>query len=193
MREGGLSCIFEVDKILSQKSCVFFVDFGTLLGFVRNGKPLSWDYDIDFGICIDDQFQWDDLYKAMTENGFQLARQFSFQNVITEQTYRKNNVFVDFFNHFTDSNNSYYYIYYKEQDYNYKDENSLHARMTKTIRITGSQKIAVEGGYVHVPNEYESYLADVYGEDWRVPNPNWNADHMTNITKMNDFGIMEEF
>jgi hypothetical protein len=44
-----------------------------------------------------------------------------------------------------------------------------------------------------VPNEFELYLADVYGDDWRVPNPNWSADNMPNIIKLEQFGVLKEF
>lgn len=193
MKADGLSTIFEIDKLLSQKNAVFFVDFGTLLGFVRNRKPLSWDYDIDFGICFNDLFQWEDLGKAMKTSGFQLEKQFTYNGTITEQTFRRNNIYIDFFSHFIDDDSSYYYVYYAEKDYPYKDKSQLHARITRTVIITGTKEFEVDGGYIHVPVEYESYLADVYGENWRIPNPNWVFELKPNVTKMNGFGVLEEF
>ena len=193
MKTEGRSYIFEIDRLLANSNCIYFVDFGTLLGFIRKGKPLSWDYDIDFGICLSECFQWTDLEKVLRDDGFQLVRQFSYHDIITEQTYRKNNLFVDFFSHFTELDSSHYYIYYEEKNYQYKDEMFRHARVTKTVKITDNILYEVDGGKIHVPKEYEQYLEDVYGHDWRIPNPNWTVGSMPNITKMNDFGIMKEF
>ena len=193
MKTNGTACIFEIDRILSNANCVFFVDFGTLLGFIRDGKPLSWDYDIDYGICLSESFNWDDLRQIMNSHGFRLIKQFSYHSVVTEQTYRRNNIFVDFFSHFTEGDYSYYYIYYPEKDYQYEDKNHLHTRMTKTVRISDSRHYDVKGGSIHVPIEYESYLADVYGDDWKIPNPNWTPGLRPNITKLKDLGVLSEF
>lgn len=193
MKAGGLSCIFEIDKLLSDLNCTFFVDFGTLLGFIRNGKLLSWDYDIDFGICLNKNFQWKDLEEVMNRAEFQLVRQFSYHETITEQTYRKSNIYIDFFSHVIESDRSYYYVYYEEKDYQYDNPMYRHARVTTTVKITSNITYEVDGGLVHVPREYEKYLEDVYGTDWKIPNPNWTAGLLPNIEKMKDLGVMNEF
>lgn len=40
----------ETHKILEEHGVEYFLDYGTLLGFVRDGGPLPWDYDLDIGI-----------------------------------------------------------------------------------------------------------------------------------------------
>ena len=42
-------------KLASQKfGFTFFLDYGTLLGCLRNGKRIPWDIDIDIGIFCSD-------------------------------------------------------------------------------------------------------------------------------------------
>ena len=193
MKKRGLSSLFSIQTALEKEELLFFVDFGTLLGFVREGKPLSWDYDMDFGLLIDDDQKWDILNKAMNNIGFEQIKQFSYKKVITEKTYRKDDVYVDFFRHFSLGDTSCYYVYYAEKDYEYKDENQLHARMTKTVKISGTKELEVEDGKVYVPNEYIKYLEDVFGADWKVPNPNWTAKPTDNIFYLEEFGVLEEY
>lgn len=193
IRKNGVKSIFEIDRVLSDNGFVHFVDFGTLLGFVRSGSPMKWDYDIDFGLCVDDDFQWSELGSILSGIGYKLKRQFSYQGTITEQTYAKDNVYVDFFSHRKNGNTSYYYIYFKDENYEYQSDRIMHARMTTTIAISGNVALEVKGGSVYVPKEYEQYLEDVYGNDWRVPQPNWIGPPRENVKMLDGFGEMTEF
>lgn len=44
--EGAL---FKVTKILTEKKIIWWIDHGTLLGYVRDGEPIEWDRDFDLG------------------------------------------------------------------------------------------------------------------------------------------------
>lgn len=193
MKVDGLRTIFEIDNLLGNEKCLCFVNFGTLLGFVRNGQPLPWDFDVDFGVEINDSFHWKDLQDCVCRIGFRLERQFTFKGVITEQTYGRNGVSVDFFNTFSDAKNSFYYVYYRKNDFEYENRQHLHARLTKTIHVQETIPFNVEGGIVHVPKDYEQYLEDVYGKDWRIPNPHWEVIPMPNIVYLDELGEVEEF
>lgn len=193
VKENGLTCIFEIDDLLAKSGYNAFVDFGSLLGFVRSGKPLSWDYDIDFGLCVDEYFSWDDLQEKLQSIGFKLIKQFSYSGIITEQTYIRGNICVDFFAHFSSNEESVYYVYYSEEGYTYENNSLRHARTTTTVKITNTKQLAVQNGFVHVPNDVEQYLADVYGENWRTPIPNWEPKERDNIRKMEEFGYYTEF
>ena len=193
MINNGEDCIAQVETVLKKTDIIFFTDFGTLLGFVREGKTLSWDYDIDYGIIIKSDGQWNDLHKAMSGIGFKLIKQFSYKGVVTEKTYGRGNIYIDFFRHFVSEKDSHYYVYYTKQGYSYQSDNMMHVRMTTTVRITETKEFDVDNGTVSVPLEYEKYLEDVFGEDWRIPNPNWVASAKDNITFLDGFGLLLEY
>ena len=45
---------------------------------------------------------------------------------------------------------------------------------------------------VHVPNEPEKYLASIYTENWRVPDPNWKSELGPSWNELqNKFAIVE--
>lgn len=193
LKKLGIESINEIDTALSSNCSVFYVDFGTLLGIIREGHLISWDDDIDFGIHITDCFTWEDLKELLNGLHFSLVKQFRYNGAITEQTYYRNGLFIDFFNHFSDDDRSFYYVYYKKNDYEYDDENLLHARVTYTRKIQNNKLLEFDGGKVHVPENPEDYLEDVYGADWKIPKKDWNPDSMKNIEWLEEFGMLETF
>lgn len=50
--ERWLESLLEVDCLLKKKSINYFLDTGTLLGAVRDGKFIPWDGDIDLGVVL---------------------------------------------------------------------------------------------------------------------------------------------
>lgn len=195
LNENGLQLVMDIDHALEKTNACFFADGGTLLGLVRDGKLIKWDLDVDYGIYITPDFSWKDLEKSLNEIGFVLDHQFRFKNEITEQTYRKGFASVDFFNHFNDETNTYFYAYYSKQGYKYDELNKVHVQLFKTRLISGTKPLSINGCRVHVPIEAERYLEDLYSNTWRIPNPNWEQGSGPACIEMGDseFGFSESF
>lgn len=190
----GLSVIKEIDQYINASGIECFVDSGTLLGTVRERKLLSWDYDIDFGIFLTKKHGWDYFETCMTQIGYKKVKQFIYNNDITEQTYKKADILVDFFNHYSDENHSYYYAYIWKQGFLYANLNYMHALRYKTVKITGLKMAKLDSISVHIPKEAEQYLSALYGEDWRIPNPDWKEDGLLPTCEfLEGFGICEKF
>ncbi len=192
MKSSGADEVFLIDQHLNGKCPCYFVDFGTLLGLVRGGELLSWDYDIDFGLVINERFTWADLEKAMKEIGYRLDHQFRHEGIVTEQTYRKSNILVDFFDHFPcGEDKTGYYVYVTEPNYEYEFPNQLHARYYTTVKIAESKELLLPGGMIHIPDNAEEYLECVYGQTWKTPNPNWTENDCPAFRKVDGFGVLE--
>ncbi|MGT2754018.1 LicD family protein [Streptococcus ovis] len=176
IQHTGIETIQEIEEALSSKGATFFLGNGSLLGIVRDGEMIKWDHDIDYGIYIDEQFGWETLESSLRNLGFSKYKEFYFENeLLTEQTYRRNNTYVDFFRHFETEDETYFYSYYKIMGEEYASENEQSVRTFNTVKLSGSQVMLIDGKQFHVPNEYEEYLAGLYTSTWRVPNPNWVA------------------
>lgn len=187
----GMQSIFDIDNALGKEKCFFFVAFGTLLGFVRDGGITPWDLDVDFGIHITDDFQWKDLQETMDAIDFKLYRQFSYGGEITEQAYIRNNVSVDFFAFYDRNDTSYCYDYYRIKDYDYKNENDWHTHINLFSKIDETAIIAVKGGKVHAPKNYEEFLKSAYTDNWRVPDPNWSSYNAPNTQTLDELGTAD--
>ena len=175
LQNEGFEYLKKIEEALGKANARFFVNFGSLLGLLRSGEFISWDNDIDYGIYIDDSFTWEDLGKTMNSIGMTLARQFSHDGMITEQTYKTDKLTVDFFAHSEDDDNSFEYVYFKKKDYDYESLDDAHVCRLKMYKFPGitRRKIANKDIEISVPVDAEEYLASIYREDWMVPNPNW--------------------
>lgn len=172
----GIETIQEVDEILAKHGATFFLGNGSLLGIARDGMLIQWDYDIDYGIFIDESFSWLDLEKLLTEIGFKKYKEFYFEGkLLTEQTYIRNNIHIDFFRHFHNDDETLFYSYYTTDGQDYVSNNEQSVRTFNTVKVTGAKIINVGENQFHVPKEYEEYLSGLYTPSWRIPNPNWVA------------------
>lgn len=53
-RRRQLKLLDELDRICKKHSLTYWLDFGTLLGAVRDGKFITWDDDLDISMPIED-------------------------------------------------------------------------------------------------------------------------------------------
>lgn len=65
LREKGINDFFKVTSILKDNHVNFWLDFGTLLGAVRNGCPVPWDGEFDISVWDDEininSKMWNDI------------------------------------------------------------------------------------------------------------------------------------
>lgn len=178
LQNEGLQYLSRIEEVLTKENAKYFVNFGSLLGLLRSGNFISWDTDIDFGIYIDKNFSWSDLETAMNQIGMTLARQFSHNGMVTEQTYKTSKLSVDFFVHVEDEQFSYEYGYFWKKDYRYHSLNDAHVCMFKMYKFPGITKVRIKekGIEFSAPVNADKYLASIYTEDWKKPNPNWVAE-----------------
>lgn len=178
LQNEGFNYLANIEAALSENNARFFVNYGSLLGLIRSGEFISWDNDIDYGIYIDDGFSWKDLENTMNTIGMTLARQFSHDGMVTEQTYKTEKMTVDFFSHTEDDNNSYEYVYFTKKDYKYKSTDDAHVCKMKMYKFPGITKAKLKDRNVEfsVPIDADKYLASIYTEDWRTPNPDWVSE-----------------
>lgn len=190
LKKEGLELIDGIEETLKEYGIVYFADFGTLLGIIRDHNFISWDNDIDYGILISDNFDWNLFEKHMNKSEFYKIRQFSLHEKIREQTYRKGDLTVDFFGHKNDEVNGVVYGFYRKNGYIYHSKHDFHVREAKFIKIEKTKREAFLGIEVNVPENAEEYLASVYSENWRIPDPNWTDDakDRKNIEVLQDLG-----
>lgn len=174
LQKNGFNYVKIIEEALDRSGAKFFLDFGSLLGIIRDGSFMSWDMDIDYGIYINADYTWSDLEKTMYNINFSKVRQFTHNGQITEQTYGTGLLTIDFFKHCEDVNNSYEYLYFKKEGFEYKSLFDFHVSKLKLYKFSDIKKITINGVEVSVPNEIDKYLASIYTENWRVPDTNWS-------------------
>lgn len=190
LQHRGIEAIKDVEQLLEKSGFLYFADFGTLLGIVRDGNFISWDNDIDYGIVADNLFTWEKLEKIMNLGGYSKVRQFSLHDTVTEQTYAKNTLTIDFFLHEKEGNDSKVYGYFRRDDFDYKDEAEHHVTKTIYKKVEATKKVPFLGVEVSIPENAESFLESAYSAHWRIPDPNWadKSQKQKNVFLMPDLG-----
>ncbi|MDY6063075.1 MAG: hypothetical protein SPI53_04740 [Erysipelotrichaceae bacterium] len=176
LKNDGLKNIAIIESALSESGVRFFLDFGSLLGIIRDRKFMEWDSDIDYAVYINDEFTWDKLEEILKGCGMKKLKQFRYNDEITEQTYINGKLTIDFFNHTEDEKNSYTYVYFNKKGIKYKNDNEYSVSKLCMYKVKGIKIININETDIHIPDEPEKYLASIYTDGWKIPNPNWVAE-----------------
>ena len=173
LTEQGMQVVEEIENALAGQNVKYFISWGNLLGLVREGHFIKYDNDIDYSIFIDDNFTWEMLEKCMNDAGYKKVRQYSLGGKISEQTYKKGILPVDFFGCRIEGDHTVSYDFFRKDDYTYASKEEMHVLETRYARIDEVKKETYEGVEITVPADPIKYLESVYTENWRVPDPNW--------------------
>ena len=191
LQKKGMHYVVEISEMLRVKNAFYFLDFGTLLGVIRDGNIIPYDRDVDFGIYFSDEFRLNDLDNIMLNMGFKKNKIFYINDEIKEISYSKGIINIDFFCHENKGDFSCTYLFKREVNKIYPTNDSYTVYLMKNGKISGIKNISINGRDVCVPQNSEEYLASVYTEKWRVPNPKWVTEKMhPNIEEIKDlYGI----
>lgn len=165
----------EVLKIIYNselKKYDLWLDFGTLLGFYREKDFINHDLDMDFGIIINDYDDFLEKEKYLIKNGFIRTKEFYYKNRLVELSYSYKGLNVDFI------------VYYKKTDIVESDTiffmtNAL-GKPTRyevynySLPFSELEEHNFKAVEIKVPNNTREYLSKLYGEDFEVPNTNYN-------------------
>ena len=149
-----------------------WLDFGTLLGYYRENDFISHDLDMDFGVQVSSFEEFEVIEKHLINNDFNRTKEFYFNKNLVELSYSYKGLNVDFI------------IYNKENDRVSSDTiffmtNAL-GNPTRCevyhyeIPFSGLKECDFKGMKVKVPDNTQEYLRTLYGEDFEVPNTNYN-------------------
>ena len=149
-----------------------WLDFGTLLGFYRENDFINHDLDMDFGIIINDYDDFLEKEKYLIKKGFSRTKEFYYKNRLVELSYSYKGLNVDFI------------VYRRKVDVIESDTiffmtNAL-GKPTRyevynySLPFSELEEHDFKAVEIKVPNNAREYLSKLYGEDFEVPNTNYN-------------------
>lgn len=167
---------------LNAEHIIFWLDFGTLLGYYREHDFIPYDMDLDVGAFLKDQSNIQDL---LLKHGFTLVRQFKVvgDNGM-EECYRYKHTTIDVFYYREDGDNIYCNSFGPAipGKFQYKRPSPI---MVKRIDLpnNGFKQVEYKNSKVYIPQNPQKYLSMHYGKDFMVPNPDFDyKKEATNIT-----------
>lgn len=174
LQHNGEQTIKELQNILEKANIVFFFDMGTLLGIVREGRLLGHDLDIDIAISDNNKETINLVRSTLLNSGCRQKFLYIVDGIgIVEESYVINNIKFDINYYKTDQNHSKCYLLYTSHGKKYKDELKLSVVELSCSPIADIEKISFADTKINIPQNAEHYLAERYGENWRIPDKNY--------------------
>lgn len=173
IQKQGFEIIGTLQSVLDQLDITFFFDMGTLLGIVREGKLLGHDLDIDTAVIIEAEDDIQKVTEKLIQNGCVHKYRYIVDGIgIVEDSFNIGGVKFDVNYYQHNGENDICYLGYKKPDQNY-EEGTMNVVSLSCPKIKNVVKIQVNGREINVPVCPEQYLANRYGDNWRVPDKDY--------------------
>ncbi len=166
--DNSLEALLAAKAALEKVGVPWFVSFGTLLGFVRDGDFISYDTDIDLGVWPDAPL--DRIVECMCEHEFVLRPKYlngeaitlsdRVEGAVNVALYFRDKIALDIYVHFPAKN--------KIRSGMMIGPETLWFEVSKFTTEFGH----FLGHQFPMPGDPERYLQENYGE-WRIPDPDY--------------------
>ena len=188
IKKNGMDCLAEIDRGFKAVDCNYWIDFGTLLGFHREGHLLSHDFDIDISIMQDEYT--DGLKNCLKKRGFQLQKEYYAFDKLVEQSWRWKGVYVDLFMYQKKEDKIFPYFFYTDKTV---QESRVQAGIyrfagldARSVFLPPVKPIAKKFGELSlmVPEDTDTHLKTIYGKNYMIPDKDWQSSKSPNIFKV---------
>jgi len=152
--EAAVVNLKDCTKVFNEHGVKSWLQFGTLLGAIRDGCLIPHDKDVDVGVFRKDTMLLVDVFKELCKDyNFEFIRNVCLDSTVSLM---RNDEYIDFYV-FNECAIWYMCVMIPEvcifKDYQLND--------LQTIRFLGMD--------FNVPKDYEDMFVKWYGDDWRVP------------------------
>lgn len=149
-----------------------WADCGTLLGIYRDKSIISHDIDMDFGVLYSQKDELLKLFKILSNQGFRLSRELSFNGIAYEYSMTYKGLNIDFILYDIVDNDlrTYAFSYLS----NMLNEVTNVECFEYNLPYTKLTDINIFNLNVLIPENTEEYLKTLYGDNFMIPVGNYN-------------------
>ena len=180
-------------EVLDKNSIDYWLDYGTLLGFVREGKIIGHDLDLDFGIKPKSGVV---LAKILKKYDCNLIQQIYVEGKLTVDTYKFRGVDFDIF-YYEKRGDKIVNRVWLSNDSSIPQQKAYELGRGKLEDVIFSdietKEIEFYGVKFRAPKDSDRYLKENYGSNYMVPNPNWKHGDETNRVALSNIDFEVKF
>ena len=179
-------------ELITQLTSNYWLINGTLLGIVRDNNQIKWDNEIDVGVFADEICR-EDVIKLFISNNYKLIE----SNDSSDYINFSKDEFIFDINLFR-ATDKYFKSIWELEDFSIKERviNRIiiyvNFLLTTNIKKSESKKkvylgysipkqflfplieVSYKNFKVQLPNNSEKVLEHIYGQNWQIPNKNYN-------------------
>lgn len=187
------------DNALKEINCQYWLEFGTLLGAVREKNFINHDLDIDIGVFKSEFSQ--QVSEVLEKKGFQKVHSFYLKGSgeVVEETYEYKKVSIDlFFFYPCEENKSVYcYEFIPEPGLSWGETQKKYGGfLARKLFFPDDEFVKYHflDLVVNIPRNYKQHLSVHYGDDFMTPDPNWDLYQAQNVMACpGEVGIENKF
>ncbi|MDQ0199065.1 LicD family protein [Neobacillus ginsengisoli] len=177
----GLESLVQVKNAFQEIKREFWLDYGTLLGAVREQDFIGHDADIDVGTFFTGNEDAKKLETVMKKLGFKKSREFWMNEKMVEETYLYKGVNLDVFYYYPGEVNDQIDCFATEEGehtvYQTLPEYTVVTGLSVkklTSTFTGIKWTQFKGEQFPIPESFDQYLQDNYGPTYMIKDENWD-------------------
>ena len=176
--KNGRDVLARFCTALDKTRCMYWLEFGTLIGAIREKGFIAHDDDIDVGMFLKNRP--DQLEKILKKHGFKRTRYIMVDDgkEAFEETYVSQGISIDifYFHIAEDKNTMYCYEFITDPERmsrEFIDEIGGYWTMQDIFPYKGFCDYDFLDIRVKIPSNYDEHLRSFYG-NYIQPDPNWN-------------------
>lgn len=178
LSKNYLETLTSFDRAIKELNKSYWLEFGTLLGAVREGSAIKHDTDIDMGMYLDEYNS--SIPEVLSRYGFKKIHELRSRTVSDafEETYEYKGIHVDIFYFIKDNDSIYCYDFMRKDPFSRElTISKFGGLVVRRIPLTfiGLGEVNLSGHVFNIPEPIEQHLISHYGEDYLKPNPGWTS------------------
>jgi len=202
--DNTLDILKKVLTILNKYEIKYYLDFGTLIGAMREKGFIVWDDDVDISLIYEEDYSKILTVMNHLKKRYHLRTYLSTFKVSYEKRKKKGEKVYEENIYFTDENNyqilkirnNKFWIFgrgsvkidiffkYKKNNFLYWFAEGRSNKISSKFLENGFKKVKFYNLECSIPVDYDLYLTQLYG-DWQTPNESWTEnDSITQVSEM---------
>lgn len=185
LHRNGYKALSEIKHLSRKDNFLFWLEFGTLLGFVRDHGFIKHDTDLDLGAWFSGR---ESIVNSLLSAGFKHKYSLIHSGEVIEDRFSILGVNVDFCYFFLNDDGTFYtkvFTKYGNEPYNKFSVLKYNYSISKKLT-----NITVRDKSYAVHEDYEEYLAQKYGVNWRTPQKSWSFESTPKFEKLKEYGYI---
>lgn len=182
LHNNGAEVLARYAEAMASARIDYWLDYGSLLGAIREHDFIPHDEDIDTGVLNANPFE---IKSALESEGFKRFRKIVVNDRIIEETYTLKNVHLDVFYYSNIKPNRIICNLTNPIDgLDYKQMLKKHGGlMVRSIEFIyeGTTDYKFKGINVRIPTDYKNYLENCYGPSYMTPDPRYKYSGSSTI------------
>jgi len=198
--DNSLKILEKTIEVLNMHEVDYYLDFGTLLGAVREKGFIPWDDDVDITLVNqEDYIKISEILKDLRQKGYKCFVVSFYRSIINRKKKLEKNPNlsvcvefdeIDFTNLYNPRianvrnrrkfrkkragrNSLDIFFKYEKDGYLYWMAENRVQKVSNKVLEKGLMEIDFYHLRVKIPVNYKEYLTEIYG-DWQEPNKNWD-------------------